>query len=419
MKILICGVHPPVGYSGGRYHAWMMGEALSAAGHDVTLWTNVIPVYASDFENFPGHTAIKLCIDKRFNRQPGKDFDWVVIVPDMSSTRAVYAKWLCCAYNSTARIALLNFESANFFNAFAPVPRNPKLWQSWRTVSQYCDVIMSSAEISNQYASKFYTDAPESCSFVTCQPSINSVEAHLAKPVADARRIFVITRFGTSDSGHKGGEEFLSTLGREIEGCTVCLLVGKNGVPDHVKEILDERSRECGFQYEILRELNDRAKFSYLKSAKLMVFLSRFEGFGYPPVEAVSCGIPCIASNLEILRETSGGALLYVDPTSVSEVKSAVGKVLRGEWVANNDDEERVRRLVSFDSYTQRLSKIFSTEPSGEMPILKFNQALAKIKIIIWACLYGVRWIYGKMRSAIRHSKRGVLRVLDPKRKFE
>lgn len=419
MRILICSIHPEVGYSGGRYHAWMMGEALSCGGHQVFLWTNAEPVYAKDFVNWGGHDSLNLCIDRHFFNPPREKFDWVIVVPDMSSSRSVYARWLRCAARSRARVALLNFESANFFNTFSPVPRDPKKWKSWREVSRFCDVILSSAEISNRYAEEFYTEAPDGCVFATCQPSINSVEADAAVAVPEKNRIFVITRFSSSDSGHKGGEELLLTLNDEIRGCTLCLLVGKNGVPRHVRTILDERSEQCGFEYELLQELDDRAKFSYLKSAKLMLFLSRFEGFGYPPVEATYCGVPCIASDLEILRETSGDALMYVDPTNPSEIGVAIQRIFDGGWRASPEDAARVARLVSASAYSDRLSNILSSKPIAEAPLLQFSVPIANVKILFWTIGEGIMWVVGKVRSAIRHCKRAVLILINPKRQFE
>ena len=41
---------------------------------------------------------------------------------------------------------------------------------------------------------------------------------------------------------------------------------------------------------------------------------STVEGYGYPPLEAMACGIPAVVSNIPVLAETTGGNALVADP---------------------------------------------------------------------------------------------------------
>ena len=60
----------------------------------------------------------------------------------------------------------------------------------------------------------------------------------------------------------------------------------------------------------------------YLYSgAYCLVFPSLYEGFGLPPIEAMSFGCPVITSNLSCLPEICGDAALYVDPYSIQDIK--------------------------------------------------------------------------------------------------
>jgi len=52
------------------------------------------------------------------------------------------------------------------------------------------------------------------------------------------------------------------------------------------------------------------------KGADIFVYPSLYEGFGYPPLEAMACGTPVIASNASSLPEVVGEAAVLVDPTS-------------------------------------------------------------------------------------------------------
>lgn len=65
-----------------------------------------------------------------------------------------------------------------------------------------------------------------------------------------------------------------------------------------------------------------------LSSAALFVYPSLYEGFGLPPLEAMACGTPVVASNASSLPEVLGDAALMVEPTSAPALASAIYRVL-------------------------------------------------------------------------------------------
>jgi glycosyltransferase involved in cell wall biosynthesis len=67
----------------------------------------------------------------------------------------------------------------------------------------------------------------------------------------------------------------------------------------------------------------------YRNSAAL-VFPSLMEGFGYPAVEALACGTPCIISDEGAVAEVVGEVGLRVNARSSEEIASAMIAVLRG-----------------------------------------------------------------------------------------
>ncbi len=69
--------------------------------------------------------------------------------------------------------------------------------------------------------------------------------------------------------------------------------------------------------------------------AEGFVYPSFFEGFGFPPLEAQSCGTPVITSNRSSLPEIVGNSALLVDPWKISEIADAMNLVLKNEAVRN------------------------------------------------------------------------------------
>ena len=64
-------------------------------------------------------------------------------------------------------------------------------------------------------------------------------------------------------------------------------------------------------------------------SCTVCVYPSLYEGFGLPPLEAMACGAPVIASNVPSLAETVGQAALLVPPTDVEQLAQALIDMLR------------------------------------------------------------------------------------------
>jgi len=59
-------------------------------------------------------------------------------------------------------------------------------------------------------------------------------------------------------------------------------------------------------------------------SAFAFVYVSFFEGFGLPLLEAMECEVPLITSNISSMPEVAEDAAILVDPHEVSEIVNAL-----------------------------------------------------------------------------------------------
>ena len=64
------------------------------------------------------------------------------------------------------------------------------------------------------------------------------------------------------------------------------------------------------------------------RAADCFVFPSRYEGFGFPPLEAMACNTPVISSDRTSLPEVVGDAALLVDPDHVDAIERALAELL-------------------------------------------------------------------------------------------
>ena len=67
------------------------------------------------------------------------------------------------------------------------------------------------------------------------------------------------------------------------------------------------------------------------QNAALYVFPSLCEGFGLPPLEAMSQGVPVVCSSATCLPEVLGEAAIYFDPLSPRDMAEKINQVLDSE----------------------------------------------------------------------------------------
>ena len=93
----------------------------------------------------------------------------------------------------------------------------------------------------------------------------------------------------------------------------------------------------------------DEARLRTLyREATLFLFLSRYEGFGLPPLEAMAHGVPVVSSDRASMPEVLGDAALLVDPDDPSARVEAVRRVIEQPAIAEDLARRGRQRAAGF-----------------------------------------------------------------------
>lgn len=114
----------------------------------------------------------------------------------------------------------------------------------------------------------------------------------------------------------------LAGLVEAVRGLDVVLVViGK--LPSEIEnKLISQRT-----QYENYVDLSREEIVKQYQLADVVCFVSLYEGFGMPILEAQATGRPVITSHVASMPEVAGDAALFVDPTDVSDIRRAIERV--------------------------------------------------------------------------------------------
>jgi glycosyltransferase involved in cell wall biosynthesis len=133
---------------------------------------------------------------------------------------------------------------------------------------------------------------------------------------------------------------------REIK-CVQLVIVGKDQWRfSHIYDAVKKYSLENDVVFT--GYIPDKELVLLYNSAKVFVYPSLYEGFGLPILEAMSCGVPVVTSNVSSVPEVAGGCALLVDPNSVDQIACAILQILNNNDLALSLSEKGLERVKQF-----------------------------------------------------------------------
>jgi glycosyltransferase involved in cell wall biosynthesis len=110
------------------------------------------------------------------------------------------------------------------------------------------------------------------------------------------------------------------------------------------KQLKQQSEKECLRNVVFTGFLTDGELAILYRFARVYLFPSLYEGFGLPPLEAMTYGTPVVASERGSLPEVLGEAALYFDPMNASQLITLLRQL---------DDQEILRQQRSIRGYRQ------------------------------------------------------------------
>ena len=94
--------------------------------------------------------------------------------------------------------------------------------------------------------------------------------------------------------------------------------------------------------------VSNQELYSITASAHALTYIPIFEGFGIPLVEAMSCGVPVITSNVTSMPEVVGKAALLVNPFDVDDIANAMTQIATNENLRNELSQKSIEQAKKF-----------------------------------------------------------------------
>ena len=213
---------------------------------------------------------------------------------------------------------------------------------TYRTLCREAQAVVAISRWGRDDLIQSYELPPEKVRWVHLAPAVDAYA-----PITDGERAATRERLGLpaqfayypaqtwKHKNHLGLLEALAVL-RDRHGLRVPLV--SSGFQNDFFPVIERRARELGLseQVRFLGFVAPRTVQALYGLCRMVVFPSRFEGFGMPVVEAFRLGVPVACSNATSLPEVVGDAGVTFDPVSTAEIAEAVRRVwidpvLRGQ----------------------------------------------------------------------------------------
>lgn len=174
------------------------------------------------------------------------------------------------------------------------------------------------------------------------------------KKYNDSKYIFAIS---SSTLKHKNLDAIINSYYVYFKRSSNPLKLKLCGVKN-IEEYTSKITRECLNNIELLPFISDEELNWYYANANVFLFLSKIEGFGFPPLEALKFSTNVICSNIECFKEIIKDKAIFVDSDNYEEVAMKLVE-FEGEKKKANNYFKEIKEKYNWNSASLKIERIF------------------------------------------------------------
>lgn len=155
-------------------------------------------------------------------------------------------------------------------------------------------------------------------------------------------------------------QSFLQYIKANNENDTGLVIIGHNRESDF-RQSLEFKYRQFS-QIQFIEYVPDEDLSVIYSNARAFLYMSLYEGFGLPILEAMQCGVPVICSNTSSMPEVIGDCGICINPLDIDLLSQSIAKM-------DHDDDYRKQcielglersKLFSWDKYASDIVSAYS-----------------------------------------------------------
>jgi glycosyltransferase involved in cell wall biosynthesis len=198
-------------------------------------------------------------------------------------------------------------------------------------------------------------------------PRLRPVPAEIRRPVLARLRLdrpYAVYPVGTIDvrKNLPGTLEAFARAFPDSAARPLLVLTGVGALPEDLlararARGIEDAVRPCHVSYP-------EEFMAVLSGGRWGMYLSRYEGFGLPPLEAMACGLPLVVSRTASVPEVAGDAAVLVDPTDTDAIAEAMRRL---------DGDEALRRDLAARGRERAAGPAFSWERAARQTLAVYR----------------------------------------------